>query len=137
MTAKQYLSQIRHIQLRLSAMAMQLECLRSAAECITPTYSDSPHSTSRNIHKTEDAALRVVEWEEKMQVEIDRLADINTTIASVSTPALQSLLVKRYVCGETWEKIAVELCYSLAHTKRLHCIALAEVAEKMSRNEPK
>ena len=137
MTAKEYLSQIRHIQLRLKTMASQLECLRSAAECITVTFSDMPYSAPRNIHKTEDALLRVLEWEERIQSEVDRLADINATIAAVSTPALQSLLVKRYICGETWEKIAVDLRYSLSQTKRMHCTALAEVEEKMNRDGPK
>ena len=137
MTAKQYLSQIRHIQLRLSAMATQLECLRSAAECITTTHSDMPCSDTRNIHKNEDAILRVLEWEKKMQSEVDRLAEINTTIASVSSPTLQSLLVKRYVRGETWEKIAGDLRYCLSQIKRLHCTALVEVEEKMNQNEPK
>jgi len=136
MTAKQYLSQIKYIRLRLSAMTAQLECLRSAAECVTTTYSDMPCSTKRNIHRNEDAIMRMLEWEEKMRSEVSRLADINATIAEVSTPTLQSLLVKRYVCGETWEEIAGELRYSLSQIKRLHSAALTEVEEKMNRNEP-
>ena len=137
MTAKQYLSQIRQIKLRLSTMATQLECLRSAAECITTTHSNMPHSTTRNIRKNEDAIMRVLEWEEKMQSEVDRLAEINAAIASVSNPTLQTLLVQRYVCGHTWEKIAGELNYGLSQTKRLHFAALSEVEEKMDRNGPK
>jgi len=137
MTAKQYLSQIRDIQLRLMTMTTQLECLRSAAECITTTHSDMPRSDTRNIHKNEDAILRVLEWEEKMQSEVNRLADINATIAAVSSPTLQSLLVKRYVCRETWEKIAGDLRYCLTQIKRMHYAALAEVEEKMDRNGPK
>ena len=137
MTAKQYLSQIRPIQLRLSAMAAQLECLRSAAECITATHSDMPCSATHNIRKNEDAILRMLEWEEKMRFEVDCLADINATIAAVSNPTLQSLLVKRYVRDEAWEKIAEELHYCLSQTKRLHFAALAEVEKLMNRNEPK
>lgn len=137
MTAKQYLSQIKHIQLRLSAMAEQLECLRSAAQCVTTSYNDIPCSAPRDIHKHEDAVLRVLEWEEKMQAEVDRLSDINATIAAVSTPAHHFLLVKRYVRSETWETIARGLGYSLSQTKRFHLDALADLEERLNRNEPK
>ena len=136
MTAIQYLSQIRSIQFRLSSMAAQLECLRAATECITPTYSETPCSQTRNIHKQEDAIIRVLDWEEKMRAEVNRLAEINAVIAAVSNPILQALLVRRYVCGETWEKVAGEISYSLSQTKRLHFSALAEVEVMLNRNEP-
>jgi hypothetical protein len=64
MTAKEYLSQIKRIQTRLSAMADQLECLKSSAEYISPQFSDMPRPATRNVHKNEDAILRVIEWQE-------------------------------------------------------------------------
>jgi hypothetical protein len=137
MTAKQYLSQIRHITLRIGSLTSQLECFRSVAEYSSPQWSDMPKSPNRNIHKNEDAIIRVLEWEDKIKAETDRLAEVNTTISQIENPILQSLLVKRYVENHTWETISRDLIYSLSQTKRLHFTALCEVEKLMSRNETK
>ncbi|GHU52881.1 hypothetical protein AGMMS49975_09670 [Clostridia bacterium] len=134
MTARRYLEQVRGIKIRLGAMHEQLECLRSATECITQQYSDMPRSTTKNINKSEDAIISVLEWEEKMKAEVNRLAEINLNISKVSSPLLQSLLVKRYVVGNkppTWEEIANELYISLRGIHRLHDEALSEI-EKLA-----
>ena len=128
MTAKEYLSQIRPLKQKLAAMAMQLECLRSAAECVTSCYSNPPpQAATRNIHKNEAAFIKVMELKEKMQAEVDLLADINAAIAEVSNPTLQMLLVKRYVLGASWEKIAVEMFISIRYVHVLHNAALVEI----------
>jgi DNA-directed RNA polymerase specialized sigma subunit len=127
MTAKEYLSQIRRIQTRLSAMADQLECLKASAEYISPQFSDMPRPATRNVHKNEDAIVRVIEWQEKMNDEYHRLADINAAINAVADPLLQSLLVKRYVKGDTWGAISRELFVGSSRVYQLHRDALAEI----------
>ena len=127
MTAKQYLSQIVMLKVRIAAMSEQIEFLRAAAECVTTTYSDMPRSATRNIHKNEDAIIRVLEMEEKRQSVFNRLAEINEAIASLEDPFLHSLLVKRYVRGERWEQIAADLFVSIRHVHRLHQSALDEI----------
>ena len=136
MTAKQYLSQIRYIKLRIGSLTSQMECFRSIAEYSSPQWSDMPKPATRNIHKNEDAIIRVLEWEGKIKKETDRLAKVNTTIAQVADPILQSLLVKRYVENHTWETIARDLSYSLPQTYRLHGTALIAI-ERMIANESK
>jgi DNA-directed RNA polymerase specialized sigma subunit len=127
MTAKEYLSQIQRIQTRLAAMSEQLVCLKSAAEYISPQISDMPKPATRNVHKSEDAIVRVMEWERKMGEQYNILADINATIDKVSDPLLQSVLVKRYVGGKTWMEIARETFMCERHIRRLHRQALDEV----------
>jgi len=127
MTAKEYLLQINRIETRLKTMAEQLICLKAAAEYIMPSFSDMPKSATRNIHKNENAIIRVVEWKQKMETEYERLADINATINAVPDPQLQSLLVKRYVGGASWDTIARELYVGSSRVYQLHKAALAEV----------
>jgi hypothetical protein len=131
MTAKQYLSQIAQLKLRLAAMAEQLEFLKAAAECVTPAYSDMPRPAARNIHKNEDAIIRVLDLEEKMRAEFGHLADINAAITEVGSPVLQSLLVKRYIHGDRWETIASSLYVSLRQVHRLHQSALDEIGANL------
>jgi len=127
MTAKQYLSQIRPLKIRIATMAEQLELLRAAAECVTPVYSGMPKSSTRNFQKNENVMIRVLEMEEKMQAVFNQLAEINEAIASMNDPMLHSLLVKRYVRGERWEQIAADLFVSLRYVYILHDTALAEI----------
>lgn len=127
MTAKEYLSQIKRIQTRLAAMSEQLVCLKANAEYISPQWSDMPKPATRNIHKNEEAIIRVMEWEEKMNEQYNRLADINATINAVADPLSQSILVKRYVMGKIWSDISKELFLGKDRLYQLHRIALAEI----------
>ncbi len=133
MTAKEYLSQIRPLKTRISTMSTQLEFLKAAAECVTSSYNDTPKSAIRDIHKNEDAIIRVMEMEEKIQKAFNHLAEINEAIDSLKDPMLNSLIVKRYICGERWEQIAVDMFISLRYTHTLHKTALVEI-EKCALN---
>ena len=127
MTAKQYLSQIRRIKMRVAALSEQLACMKEVAGLASSVISDLPRSPNRNIYKLENEVIKQLEWEEKIEGELNRLEEINATIAAVADPTLQTLLVKRYVGGETWEKIATDLFVSIRHVYRFHDEALAEI----------
>lgn len=134
MTALVYLQQARTIPIRLSAMAEQLERLRSAAEYMAPRLSDMPKSSTRNIRASEDAIIRYLDFEEQMKAQYDKLTEINETINAVADPILHALLVKRYISGKPWAAISNELHYSEAQVYRLHIAALEEV-ERLIANE--
>jgi hypothetical protein len=133
MTAKQYLSQIRRIKMRVAALSEQLACMKEVAGLASSVLSDMPRSPNRNIHKLENEVIKQMEWEEKIQSELARLEEINAAIAAVTDPTLQTLLVKRYVNGETWEKIASDMYVSIRHVYRFHDEALALI-EKVAVN---
>ena len=42
----------------------------------------------------------------------------------------QNILIARYVSGEKWERIAVDLNFSIAQVYRIHGAALLDFAEK-------
>ena len=136
MTAIEYLSQARQINTRIKAMAEQLEYLKAAAEHIGTRYSDMPKPAIQNIHKNEDAIIKVVDLERRINDQFNRLAEISATIESVSDPTSQTLLVKRYLKCETWREISCEMHFSPCHIYRLHNLALDEIG-KMIANESK
>jgi len=113
MTAKEYLSQARNIYLKLKSMGDQLRSLRDAAENISPMMSSMPRPATRNIHRTEDAIVRILDLENAMYNEFDKLAAIHKTIYVVSDPVRQAILVKRYIKGDSGGSIAIELDISL------------------------
>ena len=127
MTAKEYLHQARNIQIKLGAMAEQLQFLKAAAEQVTPQYSDTPKSTTRNIHKSEDAIIRVLDFEQRMKEQYDMLTEINDTVDKLQDPLQRTVLVKRYFSVKTWREIALETYYSERTIRYIHTAALAEV----------
>ena len=54
--------------------------------------------------------------------------EIMLVIGQLSNSKLKLLVVKRYICGETWAKVADDLNYSYVHVvHRLHPKALEEI----------
>ena len=130
MTAKEYLNQAWSIKIRLEAMSEQLAFLKSAALCITPQYSDMPRPATRNVHKNEDAIIRVMDFEERLRKQYDKLDEINETISGVSDPTAQRILAKRYFKRNTWNGIARQLYLSRSRVFALHNAALDEIQKK-------
>jgi DNA-directed RNA polymerase specialized sigma subunit len=131
LSAKDYLSQAWEIKIRLEAMAEQLEFLKAAAVYVSPQFSDRPKTASRNIHETEDAVIRILEFQERMDKQYVKLNEINEMINSVSRPAAQAILVKRYLGGNTWNEISKSLHISRSRIFELHSAALAEIEKSV------
>jgi len=129
LSAREYLSGAWKIKLRIESMTRVLEFLQSAAEYTGPAYSDMPKSAARNIHKNEDAVIRVMEHKERIEAERRKLADVMDTIAGISDPAAQAVVVKHYIDRKTWARTAAEVFVSERQARRLHAAALAEVEQ--------
>ena len=125
--AKEYLEQASKITIKLKAMSDQLAYLKSAAEYISPSFDDMPHSSSTNVHKTEDSILCIISFKGKMEAEYKKLQEVNDTVNSVSDPELQQILVKRYIGNKKWKDIAHDLFICERQVRRLHEKALSEI----------
>ena len=75
--------------------------------------------------------MKIMDLEEQILHDMDKLVDlkkeITYVIRSISNPEYQDLLAKRYICCESWEKIAVDMNYELRYIHKLHSRALQEV----------
>lgn len=156
MTAKEYLIQYRVIQARLRAIESMLRDLREeltglgAGSIRSPWPDGQPHGTG-TTDPTGSDAIRVADamTEERREQLREQLADlevreykarselwqqrvqIEETIGAVSNPTYNEILHRRYIEGQTFELIAVEMNYSWRHTIRLHGEALLEVEGKI------
>lgn len=139
MTAKEYLSQARTLDMRIKSKLQQIESLNDLATSCTTVYSDMPRNPNRGGSKVERAVLKIIEVEDSLKRDVEDLVELKKeimhTIHSVSDVELQTLLEKRYLCFLSWEKIAVDMHYSIQHIFRMHDQALSCVSTIMRANE--
>ncbi len=128
MNAKEYLSQAFHIDQRINSKLEQVMKLRETSTKATATLSDMPRSDSPNVHRLEDTICKIVDLENEINHDIDRLVDLKReardVIGQLSDPDQQLILELRYLCYKTWEEIADELGYCPSNIYRLHGRAL-------------
>ena len=80
MTAKEYLSQALNIDRSINSKLEQVVSLHELATKATVTMSDMPGSPNRNIHKMEDAIVKMVELENEIHSDIHALVELKTEI---------------------------------------------------------
>lgn len=132
MNAKEYLKQAFYLDKRINSKLEQVELLNALATKATSTLSDMPKSLSRGTSKLEDTIVKIVDLQEEINRDIDKLVDLKAemvgTIKQIQNKELQVILEKRYLCYETWEKIAVDMNYDIRHIHRLHNLGLKETS---------
>lgn len=131
MTSKEYLSQARFLDASIRTKVEQIESLNDLATSCTAVISDMPRNPNRGGSRMADAILQIIDLQEEIKRDMMALVqlkrEIMDVIKSVSSLEYQTILEKRYLCFISWERIAVELGYSIQHTYRLHDAALKEI----------
>lgn len=131
MTAKEYLSQARFLDNRINSKIQQISSLNELATKCTATISDMPHSPNSGGSTMADAVCKIIDLQEEINKDIDRLVDLKReimgVIKAVPNVEYQTILEKRYLCFISWEQIAVDMNYSIQHIHRMHSSALKEI----------
>ena len=131
MKAKEYLSQAYRLDQRIDAKIEQVMSLRNLAAKATSTLSDAVPSGARNVHRMEDIIIKIIDFENEINADIDRLVDLKReimrVIKAVPNPEYQTLLELRYLCFKSWEQFAIEMNYSIQHIYRLREKAFKEI----------
>lgn len=135
MTAKEYLSRLRSLELRMSANASEIESLQTIATHITSAInSDGIHTTGMTSDKLGNCVSRIVDLQREIDSDIGSLEkvrqEIVDSIENVADSKHRELLRMRYVSHMTFEEIAVEMGISFRHATRLHGRALQSFTEK-------
>ena len=131
MNAKEYLSQVMHIDQRINSKLEQVTRLRENATNCTAALSDTPRPDSPNIQRMEETICKIVDLEHEINADIDRLVDLKAearkAINAVTDPDQQLILELRYLCYKPWNEIMTELGYSEPTIYRLHGEALKKI----------
>lgn len=133
MTSKEYLLQARFLDASIRTKVEQIEALNDLATSCTAVISDMPRNPNRGGSRMADAVMKFIDLQEEIKNDMIALVnlkrEIMDVIKAVSSLELRTILEKRYLSFISWERIAVELGYSIQHTYRLHDMALKEVEE--------
>lgn len=131
MTAKEYLGQAYRLDQRINSKLEQVLSLRELTTKATATMSDMPGGGSRNVYKMQDIIGKIVDLENEINADIDKLVDLKremvAVIKAVENPEYQTLLELRYLCFKTWEQIAVDMKYSTRNIYMLHDAAISAI----------
>lgn len=134
MTAKEYLSQYRDCVEDIKAKRLEIEVLLADATAMSPSASGGGHTVGNTSDKVgkKGAALADIEREIEEEREAARTLrrDIRASIAALTDGTLRRLLTYRYICGCTWERVAVKMNMSYVHVvHRLHPKALRQIGD--------
>lgn len=139
MTAKEYLEQAYRLDQQINSKLQQVENLRSLTEHVTMAYGGEAVSHTRNVTSLQDTIVRLMEAEEELNHEIDRLielkAEIARIIAQVHNDSYRLILEKRYLCYLPWEQIAADLNYTRRWVLTKHDRAVALIEKLIKEQE--
>lgn len=131
MTAKEYLSQALHLDMRIDSKREQVASLNALATKCTATLSGMPHSPNHGQSTMADAVCKIVDLQREISDDILHLLDLKEeiigVIKAIPNYEYQTLLEKRYLCFLTWEQIAVDMGYDLRYLHKVHKRALESV----------
>ena len=129
MKAKEYLSQAYRLDQRINSKIEQVSYLNELATKCTSTITGMPHNPAKSTSPMADAIGKIIDLQNEINADIDRLVDLKreivAVIKAVEQPEYQTLLEKRYLCFLTWEQIAVDMNYGIDNVFKLHKKALA------------
>jgi len=128
MTPKAYLQQALRLDERIHSKIEQIESLNELATKCTSAITGMPHNPSPSTSTMADAVMKIVDLQEEIKADIDRLVDLKRelvqVIKSVDEIECQMLLELRYLCYKSWDEIGVEMGYTVRNIHYLHKQAL-------------
>jgi len=128
-TAKEYLSQIRDVNIRLKSLARQRQSLEDALYNISPKLSHTPKSATQDVHRMDGLIAAKLDIESEMETASIKLAEIYKTVSTIPAAELGAVLTYRYIDRLPWLDIAKELFISESRVYQLHREALAAIEE--------
>ena len=83
MNAKEYLLQARYLDERITSKTQQIASLNDLATKCTSTISDMPRNPNHGGSRMEDAILKIVDLEDGLKKDIEKLVDLKKEIMGV------------------------------------------------------
>lgn len=123
---KQYLRRYLVAKRCVDLLLEQIESLRENKMSPSGTLDGMPHGSGTSdlsgYAARLDELMRELEAEREMQMVTYH--EIWNQVKKISNATEQEVLTRRYLIGQSWEKIAVEMHYSYRQIIRIHGAAL-------------
>lgn len=132
MRAKEYLRELRKLDVEVAALRDQIRLLEQEAEGVKGMrYTRTPKGGKPR--DTADVLAEIADLKTIYTRHIDQLTEKRkaamAAIAGIERTELRSVLIMRYLLGRSWQEIARELNYSKSSILRLHGDALRAFSE--------
>ena len=131
MAVKNFLMKAYYMDERINSKLEQVASLNELAIKATSTMSDMPGSPNRNIHKSEDIIVKILDLQREIQQDANELLNlkqmIRRCIKQVPDPEGQIILEERYLRMVKWEQIATTMKMSMRTVFRLHDESLKKI----------
>ncbi len=131
MTAKEYLSQVHRLNQMIDIKLEEVSSLRSLASRVTTAFGQEKVQTSKKQSPMEDAIVRLMDLENEVNNDIDRLIalkeEVLENINKIDNCNLSLLLAMRYINNRDWETIADNMGYDVRTIYRFHKQGLKEI----------
>lgn len=136
MTTKEYLRQAYIIDRKIRLDTEKLAAARSALYGRAVRYENDGTKLVPRGNVTENAVLRVVELEERLNTEIDELTakrlEIECAVNAVPDEVQREVLTRRYLLYQKWEVISREMGYTERRIFQIHGNALKNISVNFS-----
>ena len=110
-------------QRRERVLAEEVERLRAEAERVTPLLSGMPGG-GPNTDKLPAAVGRIIDAQQELEAQINCChairREVVAAINTVTDDRQHEVLHRRYILGQRWDQIAVEMHYCYKHVRRIH-----------------
>lgn len=130
MTAKEYLSQARVLNIEINSYISELENLNKLANSVPGSRFDIERVDGTKSQESPfmKYLIKINHMEEKIRNEVNKLvelkAEISSVISNLENTGYQILLRNRYVSCKTWIEIANEMYCSIDNVYKMHRKAL-------------
>lgn len=128
MTAKEYLSQAKYLDMRINSKIQQVSSLNDFAKKCTTALTGMPRNPSGSTSTMAETINKIIDLQQEINADIDAMVDLKrdimNVIKAVQNQEAQTILEKRYLCFLTWETIATEMGYDLRYIHKMHNRAL-------------
>lgn len=136
MDAKNFLRQIRRIDILINAKQKELETIRSKTIYPGISYEEKVQSSFGN--SKENQLINLIEYEIELNKSIDEFIrikkDVSNIIDKLEDGDQIDILYKRYFQYMTWEEIATSKSYTYQWIHKIHAKALIEVQKLLEKN---
>lgn len=128
---KAWLSRYQISLKREKVLADEIEVLRSRACRVTPAITGMPGGPSDG-QSLPRAVESILQAQQDLQDQITQCESIRREIVEViahqvTDPLDNEILYRRYLCGQKWEQIAVEMNYACQYVFQRHKRAIAKL----------
>ena len=125
MTAKEYLSQVKHIKNRIAIMQEEIKTLKELSVSMGAMQQGEKVISSISGDKMADTICLI---DEKMNTYASMIREFTLTRANViiSIQKVKNAEYEKYCKLEHWEQIAIDMGYSYRYTLKMHGKALEE-----------